>query len=96
MRNRFEFDKDSIIIVGGGAAGLMAAGTAASLGKKVVVLEKHATNGKKLLIAGKGRCNITNACDDVETLIANTPGNGSFLYSSFYTFSNQSIIDFFE
>lgn len=96
MRNRFKFDKDSIIVVGGGAAGLMAAGTAASLGKKVVVFEKHATNGKKLLIAGKGRCNITNACDDVETLIANTPGNGSFLYSSFYTFSNQNIIEFFE
>lgn len=96
MRNRFAVDKDSIVIVGGGAAGLMAAGTAASLGKKVVVFEKHETNGKKLLIAGKGRCNITNACDDVETLIANTPGNGNFLYSSFYTFSNQSIIDFFE
>ena len=96
MKNALNFSDDVIVIVGGGAAGLMAAGTAASLGKKAVVFEKNRINGKKLLITGKGRCNVTNACDNVEDLIRNTPGNGKFLYSAFYTFSNEMIMSFFE
>ena len=81
-----------VIVVGGGAAGLMAAGTAASRGLKVLLTEKNDRPGKKILISGKGRCNITNNTD-VEGLIENTPGNGTFLYSAFYTFSNMDIIN---
>lgn len=81
-----------VIVVGGGAAGLMAAGTAASRGLKVLLIEKNDRIGKKILISGKGRCNITNNTD-VEGLIENTPGNGTFLYSAFYTFSNMDLIN---
>lgn len=84
-----------IIVAGAGAAGLMAAGTAAGRGMDVILLEKNDRVGKKLLISGKGRCNITNNTD-IEGLIENTPGNGSFLYSSFYSFSNADIIEFFN
>ncbi len=84
-----------IIVVGGGPAGIMAAGIAAHRGNNVVLLEKNDRLGKKLLISGKGRCNITNSAD-IEGLIENTPGNGNFLYSAFYTFSNQDIISFFN
>lgn len=85
-----------VIVIGGGAAGMMAAGTAAKRGKKVVLVEKNRILGKKMLITGKGRCNITNACDDVEELINNVTKNSSFLYSSFYTFTNQDTIEFFN
>ena len=84
-----------IIVAGAGAAGLLAAGTAAGRGMDVLLLEKNDRVGKKLLISGKGRCNITNNTD-IEGLIENTPGNGSFLYSSFYSFSNADIIEFFN
>ncbi len=84
-----------VIVIGGGPAGIMAAGIAAGRGRDVVLLEKNSKLGKKLLISGKGRCNITNDTD-VEGLIENTPGNGNFLYSAFYTFSNQDLIDFFN
>lgn len=84
-----------IVVIGAGAAGLFAAGRAASKGYEVVLLEKNNRIGKKILISGKGRCNITNNTD-IEGLIANTPGNGNFLYSSFYTFSNMDIIQFFH
>jgi len=84
-----------VIVVGGGPAGIMAAGIAAHRGNNVVLLEKNDRLGKKLLISGKGRCNITNAAD-IEGLIENTPGNGNFLYSAFYTFSNQDLISFFN
>ncbi len=84
-----------IIVVGGGPAGIMAAGIAAHRGNNVVLLEKNDRLGKKLLISGKGRCNITNSAD-IEGLIENTPGNGNFLYSAFYTFSNQDLISFFN
>ena len=77
-----------VIIIGAGAAGLMAAGKAAERGLDVTVLEKNDRPGRKLRISGKGRCNITNNTD-IEGLIRNIPGNGSFLYSSFYTFSNE-------
>lgn len=87
--------KNKVIVIGGGPAGIMAAGTAAGRGNDVVLLEKNDTLGRKLLISGKGRCNITNATD-IEGLIENTPGNGNFLYSAFYTFSNQDLISFFH
>ena len=84
------------IVIGGGAAGMMAAGAAAENGKSVMLIEKNNILGKKLLITGKGRCNITNACDDVEELIENVTVNSSFLYSAFYGFSNADVIDFFN
>ena len=80
-----------ILVVGGGAAGLMAAVSAARHGGQVVVLEKMAAVGRKLSITGKGRCNLTNDCD-METLIQNMPGNGSFLFSALNEFSNQDLI----
>ncbi len=85
-----------IIVIGGGAAGMMAARTAASRGLHVKLIEQNKLLGKKLMITGKGRCNLTNACDDVETLINNVPTNGSFLYSAFYGFTNHQTMDFFE
>lgn len=89
-------DMKKVVVIGAGAAGLLAAGTAAENGKKVVVLEKNDRPGKKLLITGKGRCNITNAVSDIRELIDNVPNNGRFLYSSFSRFSNHDIIDFFN
>lgn len=72
-----------IIVVGGGAAGIMAAGRAGSRGHEVHLYEKNNRLGKKILITGKGRCNLTNDCD-VETLLENIPGNPYFMYSAFY------------
>jgi len=83
------------VIVGAGAAGLMAAGKAAERGLDVILLEKNDRPGKKLRISGKGRCNITNNTD-IEGLIRNIPGNGNFLYSTFYTFSNEDLMSFIE
>lgn len=83
-----------LIVVGGGAAGIMAAGTAAEQGADVLVLEKNSQLGKKLLLTGKGRCNITNNCE-TEEMIKNFPETGSFLYSALYTFSNRQLRDFF-
>ena len=88
--------KADVVVIGGGAAGLMAAGTAAERGKSVVLIEKNRILGKKLLITGKGRCNITNACEDVETLLENVTVNRSFLYSAFYGFTNDDTIEFFN
>lgn len=88
-------DKNRVIVVGGGPAGIIAAGIAASRGHEAVLLEKNERLGKKLLISGKGRCNITNTAD-IEGIIENTPGNGNFLYSALYTFSNRDLIDFFS
>lgn len=85
-----------VIVIGGGAAGMLAAGTAAERGLNVVLIEKNKVLGKKLMITGKGRCNITNACDDVETLLKNVVRNRRFLYSAFYGFDNMRTIDFFE
>lgn len=83
---------NKVIVIGAGAAGLMAAGKAAERGREVLLLEKNDRVGKKLLISGKGRCNITNSTD-IEGLIQNIPGNGNFLYSPFYTFSNADLIE---
>ncbi|MBP2664388.1 MAG: hypothetical protein H6Q71_2336 [Firmicutes bacterium] len=84
-----------VLIIGGGAAGLMAAVSAAQHGAKVTILEKMKDIGRKILITGKGRCNITNNCD-VSDLVKNMPGNGSFLYSAFHAFSNLDSIEFFN
>ena len=84
----------SVIVIGGGAAGMMAGIFAARNGKKVTLLEQNEILGKKLFITGKGRCNFTNACD-VEDLFGNVVTNPKFLYSAFYSFSNQMVMDFF-
>lgn len=84
-----------VVIAGGGAAGMMASIAAASSGHEVHVYEKNEKLGKKLFITGKGRCNLTNACD-METLFENVCSNRKFLYSAFYGFSNQDAVDFFE
>ncbi len=85
-----------VIVIGGGAAGMLAAATAAKRGLAVAIIEKNRILGKKMLITGKGRCNITNACDEVEELIRNVTRNSSFLYSAFYGFTNLDTIDFFN
>ena len=85
----------SVIVIGGGAAGMMAGIFAARNGKKVTVVEQNEKLGKKLFITGKGRCNFTNACD-IEDLFGNVVTNPKFLYSAFYSFSNQMVMDFFE
>lgn len=82
-------------IVGGGAAGLMAAGFASMYGADVVVFEKMPRVGRKILISGKGRCNLTNACD-IQTFMSNVPVNNKFLYSAINNFPPYDIIDFFE
>jgi predicted flavoprotein YhiN len=69
---------DTVVVIGGGPAGMMAACIAASRGKKTVIIEKNDTLGRKLLITGKGRCNITNNCD-IGEFISNVPVNGNFL-----------------
>ncbi|MDD3404355.1 MAG: NAD(P)/FAD-dependent oxidoreductase [Hespellia sp.] len=84
-----------VLIVGGGAAGMMAAIVSARNGHEVHLYEKNEKLGKKLFITGKGRCNITNACD-MDTLFDSVISNSKFLYSSFYSFTNEQAIDFFE
>ena len=84
-----------LLIVGGGAAGMMAASAAAACGKRVLLLERNARLGRKLLITGKGRCNVTNDCD-LDTLLANIPRNPRFLYSAFHRFAPADTIAFFE
>lgn len=84
-----------VIVAGGGAAGMMAAVTAARNGKKVLLIEKNEKLGRKLFITGKGRCNITNSAD-IEDLFSAVVSNPKFLYSSFYSLTNDQVIDFFE
>ena len=84
-----------VIVIGGGPAGMMAAITSAENGNEVILLEKNKSLGKKLLITGKGRCNITSSLP-MEDFIKNTPGNGMFLYSAFNKFTNQDIINFLQ
>lgn len=83
------------IIVGGGAAGMMAAITAAGLGKSTLLLEKMNRCGKKISITGKGRCNVTNNCTS-DDFFANIPTNPRFLYSAYAGFNSQDCMDFFE
>ncbi|MCH5299034.1 MAG: NAD(P)/FAD-dependent oxidoreductase [Ruminococcus sp.] len=84
-----------VVVVGGGAAGLMAAGFAAYYGADVIVLEKMPRVGRKLMITGKGRCNLANFCD-VQTFMQNVPVNNRFLYSALNNFTPEDIVDFFE
>lgn len=84
-----------VLIVGGGAAGMFASLAAAQSGHEVLVFEKNEKLGKKLFITGKGRCNLTNACD-MEQLFRAVVSNSKFLYSSFYGFTNQDTIAYFE
>ena len=87
--------KTEIVIIGGGAAGMLAAGTAAEAGKRVVLVEKNERLGKKLYITGKGRCNVTNNCPP-EEILQNVPRNGRFLYSSVYGFPPSAMMELLE
>ena len=84
-----------IVVIGGGAAGMMAALSAAEQGAQVTLLEPNERLGKKLNITGKGRCNVTNNTD-IEGLLANIPRNGKFLYSAFNRFNSADVMAFFE
>ena len=84
-----------VIVVGAGAAGMMAAGYAGYYGCDVLLIEKNARPGRKILITGKGRCNVTNNCDN-DTFLANVPTNSRFLYSAINSFNTQDTMSFFE
>ncbi len=84
-----------VLVIGGGAAGMLAAGMAAKAGAKVVLIEKNDRLGKKLAITGKGRCNVTNACT-CDEVMKNIPRNGRFLYSALSSFSPDDAMAFFE
>ncbi|MHC5217383.1 BaiN/RdsA family NAD(P)/FAD-dependent oxidoreductase [Enterococcus sp. LJL128] len=90
MNNKFD-----VIVIGAGTSGLMAAIAAAEAGSRVLLLEKNKRIGKKLLLTGGGRCNVTNKRTP-EEIIEHIPGNGKFLYSAFSQYTNQDIIHFFE
>jgi len=85
-----------LIVIGGGASGMLAAGRAADLGARVLLLEKNKVLGKKLKVTGGGRCNITNAEFDVRTFLENFPESKEFLYSPFSKFSSKDTFTFFE
>ncbi|MCL2768062.1 MAG: NAD(P)/FAD-dependent oxidoreductase [Synergistaceae bacterium] len=89
-------EKFDVAVIGGGPAGLFAAGVAAKNGARVILLEKNQSVGEKLLIAGKGRCNITNAEEDMQTFISRYGENGKFLYSALNQFSQADTIEFFN
>jgi predicted Rossmann fold flavoprotein len=84
-----------VVVIGGGPAGLMAAISASAQGARVCLVEKGTKLGRKLIISGGGRCNVTNA-KELDELIKQMPGNGRFMHSAFAQFSNQDIIRFFE
>lgn len=85
----------NVIVVGGGAAGMMAAVACAKNGAKVQLLERNEKLGKKVYITGKGRCNVTNACE-TEDFLNQIVSNKKFMYSSFYHFDNRAVMAFFE
>ncbi len=87
---------EKVIVIGAGAAGLMASGVAAENGNEVMLVEKNDKPARKVMITGKGRCNVTNNCNLINDLIANVPTNGRFLYSAFSRFMPSDTIDFFE
>jgi predicted flavoprotein YhiN len=86
---------NKVIVVGGGAAGIMAAIKASQMGKSVLLIERNEKLGKKLFITGKGRCNVTSS-KEIEDIIKNIPGNGNFMYSSLYTFTNYDLMKMLE
>ena len=85
-----------VVVIGGGPAGMIAAGMAAVRGKDVILFEKNKSLGKKLLLTGKGRCNITNVGCDLQGFVENIPVNGSFMYSALKTFGSAQLIEFFN
>jgi len=93
MKDNNSFD---IAVIGGGPAGMMAAGRAAELGVKVILIEKNETLGKKLLVTGKGRCNFTHNEFDIRKFAEKFGRNGRFLYSALSVFGVREVIDFFE
>ena len=88
-------EKTEVLVVGGGAAGLMAAGTAAGCGRRTLLVEKNARCARKVLITGKGRCNVTNNCE-IPEFIENVATGGRFLYSALSQFSPRDAVAFFE
>ena len=88
--------RTSLLVIGGGAAGLMAAGTSSHMNAETVVLERNERPARKLMITGKGRCNVTNNCPSLQELISNVPRNGRFLYGAFSRFMPSDVIAFFE
>lgn len=86
---------NKVVVIGGGAAGMIAAGRAGEMGARVTLLEKNSILGRKISITGKGRCNVTNT-GDIRDFIENYPGNGQFLYSALNRFSNQKLFEFLE
>ena len=84
-----------VVVIGGGPAGMFAAIAAAENGHHVTLLEKNEKLGKKVFITGKGRCNVANACD-AEELFPAVMSNPKFLYSGFYSFGPQDVMDFFK
>ncbi|NQT50129.1 NAD(P)/FAD-dependent oxidoreductase [Candidatus Kuenenbacteria bacterium] len=89
-------NKYNLAVIGGGPAGMMAAARAGELGARVVLIERNERLGVKLLITGKGRCNITNNEDDLKKIVSIYGPNGKFLYSALNKFSNKDVIEFFE
>ena len=85
---------NKVVVIGGGASGMLAAIIASREGADVTLIEKNEKLGKKIYITGKGRCNLTNACDRA-TLQENVVGNAKFMYSAFDVFDNQATLDFF-
>ena len=85
----------TVIVVGGGAAGMMAAIKASNSDNKVILIEHNEKLGKKVFITGKGRCNLTNA-SDIENIFNNIVSNPKFMYSSLYSFTNEDVIELFE
>ncbi len=96
MTNIREEDIFDVAVIGGGPAGMIAAGRAAELGARTILLEKNDTLGKKLLLTGKGRCNITNAEFNLKKLVKNYGQNGKFLFHAFSMFGPEQVIDFFN
>ena len=81
-----------VVVIGGGPAGMISAISAAKVGDEVTIVEKNNILGKKILVTGKGRCNITSSID-INDFISNIPGNGRFLYSAFDNFTNNDILE---
>jgi hypothetical protein len=89
-------DTYEVVVIGGGPAGMIAAGRAAECGRRVLLLEKNPTLGNKLLITGGGRCNVTNNKPDVRTMLANYKESGKFLFSAFTQFGVAETLEFFR
>ena len=95
-KTKMNKNKYHLAVIGAGAAGLIAAGKAGELGADVVLLEKNKQSGVKLLITGKGRCNITNAEENLKKFAEAYGSNGRFFRTALYNFTNQDVIRFFE